>query len=379
MSVLRLLLREIQHRALSFALAVSAVVAATALTVGVLTMCEAYDRETTRLLRNMGFNVLVLPEGADVGQFWSDDFTTREMPEEYVQRLAASRAVTIQHLVARLQRKIAWRGRQALLTGVLPEVPMGHAPAKSPMGPRVSPGTVQVGYQVARALGLHEGDQVRLLGRSFTVSRCLGEQGGKDDIRVLGDLHEVQQLLGRRGRISDIEALSCQCAGQRLVRIREELARVLPGTQVTEFRPIAEARDESREMVQRVAGVLIPAVALAAALWVGLLAFGNVRERRSEIGVLRALGLSGGRVASLFLGRALLVGLVGAALGFALGTGLALHLGPQLFPLTANKIVPLLSLLPWALGGAALVCAAASYVPTMLGLSQDPAAVLAAE
>ena len=40
-------------------------------------------------------------------------------------------------------------------------------------------------------------------------------------------------------------------------------------------------------------------VVLAAAVWVGLLALVNVRERITEIGVFRALGKSSARIASL--------------------------------------------------------------------------------
>jgi len=42
---------------------------------------------------------------------------------------------------------------------------------------------------------------------------------------------------------------------------------------------------------------------LAAAVWVGLLMLANVRERRIEIGILRALGKTSGMIAALFLGE----------------------------------------------------------------------------
>jgi len=379
MSILRLLFREIHYRPLNFLLGLVSVVAAVGLFVSILTLCEASDRETTRLMRNLGFNVLIVPKDTDMADFWSQDFATEEMPEEYVYRLAQTKEISIRHLVARLQKKIDWRGRKILLTGILPEVPTLHKDDKAPMGLNIPRGRVYVGFELWRSLDLQKGEAIEIGGKSFVVEKCLEEKGSKDDIRLYGHLHDVQEVLGKPGRINEIEALSCFCEGERLPRIRQELAQALPETRVTEFRSIAVARAEQRRMVERYTAFLSPVVLLVCALWVGLLMWSNVRERRTEIGLWRALGVGSGRIAALFLGKAVVLGLVGAALGFALGTWLALHVGPAIFPLTAQKITPLCSLLGWSLVGAPLMCAGASYLPTLAAVTQDPAAVLREE
>ena len=91
------------------------------------------------------------------------------------------------------------------------------------------------------------------------------------------------------------------------------------------------------------------------------------------------MGLGSAPIAALFLGKAVLVGLIGAAAGFALGTWLALYLGPQIFALTATKMTPMLSLLIWALVGAPVLCVMASYLPTVYAILQDPAEILREE
>ncbi len=379
MLLLRLLFREIQHRKVNFLLGLLAVVVAVALLVAILTMCDASRRETVRLMRNLGFNVLIVPKATDMAEFWSRGFAREEMPEEYVHRVAATRDMSIRHLVARLQQKIEWRGHTVLLTGILPEVPLQYGPKKEPMGLSIPRGTVYVGFELARTLKLHPGDIIKLRGRRFTVGRCLEEKGSRDDIRIYGHLHDVQALLNKPGRVNEIEALGCLCSGGRLPRIRADLARALPDTQVTEIRSIAVARAEQRKMVERYAAFVMPVVLLACALWVAFLALSNVRERRTEIGIFRAIGVDSGRIAVLFLGKAVLLGLIGGGLGFALGTWLALHVGPEIFPVTAHKIAPLLSLLSWSLIGAPLLCAAASYLPAMVAVMQDPAAALREE
>ncbi len=387
MSVFRLIVREILYRKLNFLLGLTAIAAATALFVGTQTLCVVMNRETTRLMRDMGFNLLILPEGADMAQFWSADYAQQEMPEQYVRDLANSHAVTVRHLIAQLQKKVQWRGHVVLLTGILPEVQMAHRSKKPPMGLHIPRGEVHLGYELARAFDVKPGDTIELEGeetRTFTVSRCIETpSGSKDDIRIYAHLRDVQELLGKPGRINVIEALSCLCPdighADTLSHIKEEVHGVLPGTQVRLVRNIAVGRERTRRMIERYAALMMPGVLLVCALWVGMLALGNVRDRRAEIGILRAAGVGSSKVVALFLGKAVVLGLAGAIVGFLLGTQLMLHFGPRLFPVTAQHVAPVYSLLAWSAAGAPALCVLASYVPAMLAVTQDPAVVLREE
>jgi putative ABC transport system permease protein len=379
MSILRLLLKEILYRKLNFLLGLVSVVIAVALVVAVLTMSEASQRETTRLMRDLGFNILIVPKDTDMADFWSEDFAKEEMPEEYVHKLASSPGLLVRHIVATLQKKITWRDRPILLTGLLPEVPVVEKEKKPPMGYNIPEGKVYVGFEVARSLKIEEGDTLPILGKEFVVERCLQQSGSKDDIRIYGRLHDVQEVLGKPGKINMIEALGCRCEGARLPTIRKSIAKALPDTKVTEFRSIAVARAETRKMVERHAAFLIPAVLLGCVVWVGLLSLSNVRERAQEIGILRALGFGSGRIAALFLGKAILLGILGGALGFALGTAAGLRFGPEIFRVTAQKIQPLFNLLIWSSLVSPALCALASYLPTVVAITRDPANILRKE
>ena len=376
MSVIRLVLREIGHRKLNFISAALAVVIAVTLAVSVITMSDASRRETVRLMRNMGFNLLIIPEDADFADFWSEDFARADMPEDYAYKLCEARNLDIQHVVARLQKKIQWRGRTVLLTGLLPEVQMKHMPDKSAMSPAIETGTAYLGYELWHGAGISEGDTIEVLGHQFRVVKLLEENGSKDDIRIWGHLHDVQAALGMPGRINEIECLHCLCGDNKLSTIRENLRRQLPGTRVTEFQTLAVMRAETRRMMDRYAAFIIPAVVLVCGLWVGLQMLGNVRERRTEIGIYRSQGIGSWAIAALFLAKAVLVGLVGAVVGFGLGTWLALHFGPAIFVHTAGKIAAEPGLLVRALVLAPLVAVIASYLPALQAVAQDPAEVL---
>jgi putative ABC transport system permease protein len=112
-------------------------------------------------------------------------------------------------------------------------------------------------------------------------------------------------------------------------------------------------------------------------VWIGVLAATNVRDRRQEIGLLRALGYDTSGILRLFLGKAMLVGLFGAIAGFLLGTGLGLQFGPRIFEITARIILrPEPSLLGFSCILAPLFAVIASLIPAAIAVTYDPAATL---
>ena len=126
-------------------------------------------------------------------------------------------------------------------------------------------------------------------------------------------------------------------------------------------------------MMEDYFALIMPLAVLACGIWIGALAFLNVRERVEEVGILRALGYGGARVSGLFLGKAILLGIMGAALGFGIGTGVALKYGPDMFKLTAKNLKPDYLLFGWLLIGAPLFAALCSFLPTMISVARDPA------
>jgi putative ABC transport system permease protein len=148
---------------------------------------------------------------------------------------------------------------------------------------------------------------------------------------------------------------------------------------VFQAKKIAEVRKQQRIFVQKYFDIIVPFVIIICAAWVGILAMMNVRERRQEIGVMRALGYGSGKISLLFLGKAVVIGLLGAVLGFVLGTVLTMTFGPYIFKLTAGNIKPVYGLLGWFMVAAPLFSAVCSLVPTMTAVMQDPVVTLREE
>lgn len=428
MTIWSLLVREILHRKLNFALGVFSVMVASGSLIGSVTLLRIHDVRTGNILEEkeaelartmtklkddtrkamlkLGFNVVILPKDQNLSDWYADDYASKYMPEEYVTKLANSKVVTVRHFLPSLQQKIEWpeRKRKIILVGTRGEVPNLH---KSPVKPMVQPvltGTIIFGSELHRSMNIKVGDDIELMGKSFEVAACYKERGNKDDITAWISLAEAQELLDKPGLINAILALECHCTGEALPMIRKEIAGVLPNTQVIERGSRALARAEARTKVEEqarravenekaaramlrqnrehFASILIPIVVTACAVWVAVLGFTNVRARRDEIGILRTLGVSAKHILVLFMSRHVLLGVLGGALGFGAGALSAVYFGPAAEGMDAQIMGAGFSwggLLLVSVAGAATLAVIAGWIPTLLATRQDPAVVLRQE
>ena len=84
-----------------------------------------------------------------------------------------------------------------------------------------------------------------------------------------------------------------------------------------------EILDYGRESIDRVFYILFGVLyfsVLIGAIAIAVVMLMNVAERRGEIGILRSQGMSGGQVMLMFLGEAVVVGLVGLGIGMVCGS-----------------------------------------------------------
>jgi len=428
MTIWRLVFSEILHRRMNFALGVLSVMVASASFIGSVTLLNIHDLHTSQILQvkqdelsdrmaeltdetrkamlKLGFNVVILPKNQNLADWYSNDYASEYMPEDYVHRLADSGIVTVRHFLPSLQQKIEWpeRMRKIILVGTRGEVPNLHKSLVKPMVQPVPPGTISLGYELHRSLGLKAGEKVKLMGKEFTVHACHEERGNKDDITAWIYLVEAQGLLDKKDLINAILALECLCTSDALPIIRKEIAAILPGTQVIERGSRALARAEARTKVEneakvaieeeklgrqnlrtvreRLASILTPVIVMACAVWIVLLGFTNVRARREEIGVLRTLGVSAKGILAMFLSRHVMVGVLGGALGFFAGVLAAVYFGAALEDTRigiADMDLSLAGLLVLSVGGAAVLAVIAGWIPTLTAIRQDPAEVLREE
>ena len=374
-----MIIKEILNRKINFLLGMIGVITSVAFFVFFFTASKASNRETVRLTRDMGFNLRIIPKSTDMNNFWLNGFSNITMPEDYILRFNKFKDFSYAHLVATLHKKVKWQGKNIILTGISPEIePSGKK--KAPMIFSIKSRTVYLGFEIANTFNLKKGEKINLFGNEYLISKTLTENGSDDDIRIFAPLHEVQTILNMKGKINEIKALDCLCLiddnTDALQLLRSQLNQVLPEGKVILNQTIASAREKQRHMFERYFAMLIPFLVLVSALWIGTLAYFNVKERRTEIGILRALGYGADKISLLFLGKAILLGIIGAIVGFMIGSAFSLYYGPDIFIVTAKSIKPIYSLFGYSLLFAPLFAAVSSVIPTMIAVSTDPAIVL---
>jgi ABC-type lipoprotein release transport system permease subunit len=424
-STLSLILKELAHRKANAALSLLAVIVAVAFAVMFFAASDGAQREsagimadmnssadkiskiaqkkTKRIQRDMGQNLRIVSKDTDLAHFWDEGFSQETFSENWVKSFTnITETINYSHLSAVLKWKVRWRDTSAMIYGLAPREVAPPGRKKPVMITPVKRGTVQLGRTLADIHGVKRDATVNVEGGEFKVARVLSEKGSGAEIRIYMHLADAQAVLKREGQINEIQALDCYCADETqdtLTLLRKQLAPILPEAKVFRMQDMAEAREQQRRLMEAqlghempkvldaatgkqgrnlagVFGKLLPLVILVCGVLIAALAMLNTRARSKEIGVLRALGQGGERIALLFLGRAIVIGVLGALVGFAIGNGLAIQFGRELFELTADQLTWENQSLGWALLLAPAFAALASFIPAMLAVTQDPAETL---
>jgi putative ABC transport system permease protein len=177
--------------------------------------------------------------------------------------------------------------------------------------------------------------------------------GGSEDNAVVTSLSIVQQYVGKPGlyrklyvsaltkpeddfarrdpkamNAGEFERWSCS---PYVSSIAYSIKQALPGTDVRVIRRVAEGEGQILTRVRMLLWLVTGAALLAAALAVGASSAASVIERRTEIGLMKALGAGSGTVGFLLAAEQLLIALVGGGIGYALGIVLARLVGERIF------------------------------------------------
>ena len=415
----RLVIREIRHRWPSFFSGVLAVALSLGSLIAALGLMDKFDQSTEsqltvmsaatqgmlkeheddirKAMKGLGFNIHIYPANQDLSEIYSKGFGSETMPESYVNTLAESKIVTVNHLLPRLTRMVEWpeQNRSVLLFGVRGEEPIAHRGAnqKKALIDPVGDGEIVLGHELHAGKNLKPGDSITFHRRTFSIAKLHPRRGGIDDITVWISLSDAQKMLDAKDRINSILALECNCASiDRLGEVEREIKAILPDTKIVEVESTALARAtarnkakalrereekefrQSRTELGRTRGdflsVLVGLISLLSLAWIAYLTIANVRERQSEIGVLGAIGVGGGKLLAAFLARAVLMGVLGGVL--------ALSVMWLLSKSTDRFILPDLGVSTWMVLGLAapLLAASAAWLPAFVASRRDPAEIV---
>ena len=197
------------------------------------------------------------------------------------------------------------------------------------------PGAVTMSQSTADAFGLRVGQEFELSagGRDYTATLVgtFGDDGSGLQNLLVADIATAQAWLDSVGRLTRIDARIADGDDAALAR----LERALP-----DGHRVLSAAGRTRTTAEMSAAFMTNLAAMSLlALLVGLFLIYNsvsfsVLQRRALIGNLRALGVTRGRMFSLILAEAALIGTVASLLGIAAG----IVLGDRLLQLVAQSI-----------------------------------------
>jgi putative ABC transport system permease protein len=258
-----------------------------------------------------------------------------------------------------------------------------------------------VGKSLAARLGVKVGDELSIHafdpGIGFKITGILSS-GGPEDDAVIVPLNRAQLLAGKPGEYrrlyvsaltkpeddfarrnpstmnaADLERWSCSPYASS---IAYQIQQVLPGVDARVIRRVAEGEGTILTRVRTLLWLATFAALLAAVLAVGASSAASVIERRSEIGLMKAIGAGSGTIGFLLAAEQLLLAFVGGGVGYALGIILARILGEKIFGVAPE---PSILVFVVVIALAALVTLLGSAIPLRRASRYEPAPILRGE
>ncbi len=263
-----------------------------------------------------------------------------------------------------------------------------------------------VGVKLAKSLGVSAGSRLTIFHQDGVVAESLDgltvvglvETGGPEDDKIIGPLSIAQVAANKPAqyrtlyvsaltkpeddfarrdpkamKADEFERWSCS---PYVSSIAYSIKQVLPGTDVRVIRRVAEGEGTILTRVRALLWMVTLAALLAAALAVGASSAASVIERRTEIGLMKALGAGSGTVGFLLAAEQLLLAFVGGGIGYSLGILLARLVGQKIFGVApAPSMLVLVAVLVLAAG----VTLLGSAIPMRRASHYEPAPILRGE
>jgi putative ABC transport system permease protein len=403
MNLRRIILKELLERRKQFLTSFIAILLGIIVIVAVKSVSNSSEKAVAIQLDNLGANILVLPQTTTIDNYYAADINAPEMPEDYVDRITGSTIQGVDNMSPRLSARVEAEDYSLVLTGILPKNELASKPIWQTAGfsdpglqaacdpnniinesrgyedPRLQRQSIDslgeydclVGSDAASNLDLKEGSVINIKDTEFEVARVLPQTGTVDDGRIFVHLHTAQKILGKPGVVNAIEIMGCCSAISE--GLLGNLRNILPDTKITTINHIVQTQVETNKTMEKFSVVFLIIIILVGGISIGNYMWSNVEERKKEIGSLLAIGASPKDIYYVFIGKAVILGLIGGIVGYLLGSLAGMILGPQI---AGVKVLPIPLLFVWAVVIAVGISVIASFLPARRAAKLDPALIL---
>jgi putative ABC transport system permease protein len=285
-------------------------------------------------------------------------------------------------------------GKQTFTTGVRSTHPWWKVQGSWPDD---NSSDILLGEHLAAKLTLAAGQNVELAGQPHKVAGILSAAGPEDE-QIVAPLAVAQQILGKPGAVRRVYVSAVTKPEDAFARrdpksmspemydrwycspyaqsIAFQLREAIPHSHAEQIRQVAQNEGTVLTRIQGLMLLITLAALLASGLAVSASMATAVFERRSEVGLMKALGAGNLAVAVLFFAEAALLALLAGGVGFAGGALLARQIGQSIFD-SQITIQPVL--LPVILAIAVIVTFGGSAAAIRRAVKFDPVYALRGE
>ena len=191
--------------------------------------------------------------------------------------------------------------------------------------PSVAKSQVLVTTAYASQKGLKVGDTLTINKVGYRIVGLVNPTLTGDVSDVYFSISNLQTLSTNSNRINEV-LVSVDNAND-VNAVAKAIKKALPGASASLADQVTGSLSNARKLANDLGGALALVVLLAAFLIAGLLTLSSVSKRVREIGSLRAIGWSRGRVVRQIMAETLGIGVVGGVVGIAVGAVICLIIG----------------------------------------------------
>lgn len=330
----RLLWKLLRGSGGRLAVAILALVSCAMVVSALLNLEFDIERKLTQEFRTLGANLLISPRNAQITgsspaevmsesevsaaiQSAKDPNVVAAAPFLYIVGSAQDTPVVIAgtHLEELPKLEPAWRIEGAWKTSEAQQT------------------TCLVGRNVAQQLRLAVGSSLSLTYLKKNAQlKVIGiiDAGGAEDNQIFVELAGAQDLAGLPGEISFAQ-LSVSGTTAAISHYAALLASALPAYEVKPIRQITEAEGDLLSRIRLLIVSMIVLISVLTALCVLGTMAALAMERRQDVGLMKALGGTIGRIVTLFMAEVGVLGAAGGFIGAILGVQLSRWMGQRVF------------------------------------------------